>query len=116
MAFVKKTWVDRDTENPSGRLLVITSEDTQGLHCDVSLDEGEVYTEGDELNAENLNDLEDRIDTAFDEIPTGSDVQVEQVVTEGTKIATITVDGDETDIYAVDYSNALILDVTSVGV
>ena len=116
MAFVKKTWVDRDTENPAGRLLVVTSEDAQGTHVDVSLDEGEVYTEGDELNAENLNDLEDRIDTAFSSIPTGSDVQVTPIVTDGTSIATITVDGVATTIKAVDYSNALILDVTSVEV
>lgn len=46
----------------------------------------------------------------------GSTVVVNPVLTEGTTIATITVDGTEVEIKETDYSNALILDVTDIGV
>lgn len=142
MAFSKKTWVDRVADNLAGRTL--TDDDTGTVtNVTVSLNEGEVYVEGDELSAYNLNDLEDRIDNAFSELPPvdtsmsdsstnpvqnnvikayvdehsgGSDVVVTPVLTTGTTIATISVDGVSVDIKETDYSDALILDVTSVGV
>lgn len=174
-SYSKKTWVDRDAENLAGRILV---DDTTGTRTAVTveLNEGEVYTAGDKLNAANFNDLENRVDTAFGNVPStsdmntalalkansadlatvatsgsyndlsnkptvdtamsdsstnavqnrvikayvdansGTEVTVTPIITEGESIATITVDGVVTTIKATDYSNALILDVTSVGV
>ena len=136
MAFVKKTWVDRDAENLGGRKL---TDNTSGVvsHVTVELEEGTVYEQGDSLNAETFNDLEDRIETGFNTIPSGgSDVEVTPIVTSGVDIATITVDEVATTIKAPsqvseidDTSTAsnktwsanklnglLILDVTNVGV
>ncbi len=141
MAFSKKTWVDRVADNLGGRTL--TDDDTGTVtNVTVTLNEGEVYVEGDELSASNLNDLEDRIDNAFSALPpvdsamsdsstnpvqnnvikayvdshSGTEVVVNPVLTTGTTIATISVDGVSVDIKETDYSDALILDVTSVGV
>ena len=115
ISYEKKTWVDRQAENLGGRLL---TDDNTGdtMEVTVELNEGTVTVEGTPLNAETFNDLEDRIDTAFSSIPESTNVTVTPVITTGTTIATITVDGTAVDIKETDYSNALILDVTSVGV
>lgn len=63
--YQKKTWRDRVSEFPSRRLLT----DSEGGTSTVTVlrDEGEVSTEGDEWNAQNMNDLEERIYQAFTE-------------------------------------------------
>ena len=114
MAYEKKTWVDRDAENLGGRKL--TDNNTSVVqNVTVELDEGEVYEEGTPLNAGTFNDLERRIEEGINEAG-GTTVEVTPIITDGESIATITVDGVSTTIKATDYSNALILDVTSVGV
>jgi hypothetical protein len=69
MAYLKKTWVDRQTEHPTRRKL--TSTGTADVY-DVSREEGLVVAEGDALNATNLNDLEARIDDGIRERATVS--------------------------------------------
>ena len=64
MAFQKKTWVDRKTEYPTRRRLTPAGE--TGVY-DVERAEGLEIETGDALNAETLNDLEDRIETGIDE-------------------------------------------------
>lgn len=64
MAYTKKTWEDRVTEHPNRRTLVNTSNSEQTT-VDVTRAEGNVSVEGDALNAENLNDLENRIAEGF---------------------------------------------------
>lgn len=64
MAFNKKTWVDRQVQHPDRRTLVDVETNVARTY-DVTRDEGYVAEEGDQLNAENFNDLEDRIDTAI---------------------------------------------------
>ena len=61
MAFIKKTWKDRQSEYPNRRILVPTGNDGE---YDVSRSEGLVVEEGDKLDAENINDLEERIEKA----------------------------------------------------
>ena len=62
MAYSKKTWIDRVSEHPNRRLLSSTGvSDTY----DVTRAEGTVTTEGDAFSAENMNDLESRIETGF---------------------------------------------------
>lgn len=64
MAFTKKTWRDRQSEHPTRRKLVPTGYTNE---YDVVRSEGTVSQDGDALNADNLNDLESRISTAFSE-------------------------------------------------
>lgn len=115
ISYEKKTWVDRSAENIAGRKL---TDDNTGTVTEVTveLNEGEIYAEGTPFTAETFNDLENRIDTAFASIPQSTNVVVTPVLTTGTTIATITVDGTAVDIKETDYSNALILDVTNVEV
>lgn len=62
MSFNKKTWVDRQSEYPTRRKLVSTGNENE---YDVTRAEGTITQEGDALNAENLNDLEERIDESI---------------------------------------------------
>lgn len=66
--FNKRTWNDRDSEYINGR--TITDRDTGEVkHVLVGLDEGDVYTEGTPQDADTFNDLENRIATAFEQVP-----------------------------------------------
>lgn len=63
MAFVKKTWKDRIAEFPTRRRL--TKEDNTSELVTVAREEGTLSQEGDAFSAENMNDLENRIDEEF---------------------------------------------------
>ena len=65
MAFLKKIWANRQREYPNRRKLVPTGTENE---YEVSRSEGTVLNEGDLLDADNLNDLEERIGAAFNEI------------------------------------------------
>lgn len=69
MAFIKKTWTDRNTQYPTRRILTAIEGETDTY--DVTRAEGTISAEGDAFNAANMNDLEDRIESAF-EIITGT--------------------------------------------
>lgn len=64
MAFKQKTWVDRQTEYPSRRRLVATSEANV---YDVEREEGLEIETGDAFNAATMNELERRIAGGFDD-------------------------------------------------
>lgn len=66
MGFKKKTWSDRKTEYPNRRLL--TKEDGSTELVTVSREEGIISSEGDAFSAENMNNLEERINTAVAEV------------------------------------------------
>ena len=63
MAFVKKTWTDRISEYINRRLL--TKEDGSTELVTVARSEGTVSQEGDAFNADNMNDLEERVANEF---------------------------------------------------
>lgn len=65
MAYNKKTWLQRIVEYPSRRRLNETG--TQSTY-DVSRAEGDVIQEGDGFTVKNMNDLEERISRAFEEL------------------------------------------------
>lgn len=67
--FVKKTWTDRIAEYITRRTLTNTA-DNSTMVVTVERNEGEVSQEGDAFSAENMNDLENRINEAFAEIVT----------------------------------------------
>ena len=61
MAFSKKTWKDRISEEPQRRTLTDTTTGTVQT-VDVARAEGVVTQEGDAFSAANMNDLENRIE------------------------------------------------------
>lgn len=63
MAFKKKTWTDRVAEFINRRIL--TKEDGSTELVSVARSEGNISVEGDAFNAENMNDLEQRIADEF---------------------------------------------------
>lgn len=68
MAFNKKIWKDRVAEFINRRLL--TKEDGSTDLVTVARSEGTISVEGDAFNAETMNDLEDRVEAAFNELNT----------------------------------------------
>ncbi len=67
MAFVTKTWKDRMVEFAGRRKLKNVSTNESVLY-DVSRSEGTVMQAGDSFSATNMNDLEQRIKTEFDNV------------------------------------------------
>lgn len=64
MSFLKKIWQNRQSEHPSRRIL--TNVNTNDIMMvEVTRSEGEVLAEGDAFDESNMNDLEDRIESAF---------------------------------------------------
>ena len=63
MAFVKKIWTDRIAEYINRRTL--TKEDGSTELVTVARSEGTVSQEGDAFNADNMNDLEERVANEF---------------------------------------------------
>lgn len=63
MGFEKKEWKDRITEYPTRRNLVKEGGTTETVT--VERNEGSVSQEGDAFSAENMNDLEQRIEDAI---------------------------------------------------
>lgn len=66
MGFTKKTWKNRIAEYINRRR--ITMEDGSASLVTVARDEGTISQEGDAFNAANMNNLEDRIASGFEEI------------------------------------------------
>lgn len=68
--FTKKEWKARIVEHPARRILqnVDTGEETT---VDVSRDEGAVTQDGDAFSSSNMNDLEERIEQAFEDADPG---------------------------------------------
>lgn len=60
MAFQKKTWLNRISDYPNRRLF--TKMDSSQEVVTVTRNEGNVSQEGDSFSAENMNDLETRIE------------------------------------------------------
>ena len=93
MAFAKKTWKDRIAEFPTRRRL--TKEDNTSELVTVAREEGTLSQEGDAFSAENMNDLENRIDAEFTEL-NGKLLNITKVKVSFTKSsdgATVLIDG-----------------------
>ena len=89
MAFVKKTWKDRIAEFPTRRRL--TKEDNTSELVTVAREEGTLSQEGDAFSAENMNDLENRIDAEFTEV-NGKLIRQYNQLAKVTSKQTITID------------------------
>lgn len=68
MAFVKKTWKDRIVQYANRRLLTKSGGEVEQVT--VTRDEGTISEAGDQFNASNMNDLENRLKNAFDDVDT----------------------------------------------
>lgn len=66
MSFEKRVWENRLTEYPKRRTLTKSDNTTEVVT--VTRNEGDVFQDGDKFSAENMNDLEDRIEAAFNSI------------------------------------------------
>ena len=66
MAFVKKTWKDRIVQYANRRLLTKSGGEVEQVT--VTRDEGTISEAGDQFNASNMNNLENRVKTAFDDL------------------------------------------------
>ena len=86
MSFIKRIWKDRQSEYPTRRKLVSTG--TQNEY-DVIRSEGAVSEAGDPLNAENLNDLENRIENGFTDVNKSLGTQVTYTI-DGTTLTITT--------------------------
>ena len=81
MAFVKKTWKDRIVQFANRRLLTKSGGEVEQVT--VTRDEGTISEAGDQFNASNMNDLENRVDDGFSDTKdyidgkTGSDIEWE---------------------------------------
>ena len=64
MAFEQKTWVDRQSEHPTRRVLTDISTGTK-YTVDVERAEGTITTKGDPYSAANMNGFEQRVANAF---------------------------------------------------
>ena len=89
MAFVKKTWKDRIAEFPTRRRLTKSNGDSELVT--VAREEGTLSQEGDAFSAENMNDLERRVDDAISEI--NSNLNELKTVVSNTERAIGTLDG-----------------------
>ena len=78
--FIKKTWKNRISEYPTRRTL--TKEDGSTELVTVARSEGTISQEGDAFSADNLNDLETRVDNALTEVNSN----LENKFNEGTNI------------------------------
>lgn len=80
MAFSPKTWKDRISEYPNRRTLTYT-DDTTAI-ATVARNEGEITEAGDLFDADNMNDLEERIESGLDgkaDLDANSKVKAEQI-------------------------------------
>lgn len=66
MAFVKKTWKDRIVQYANRRLLTKSGGEVEQVT--VTRDEGTISEAGDQFNASNMNDLENRVNDGFSDM------------------------------------------------
>lgn len=64
--FNKKTWLDRIVEKAGGRIIEFIDGNREPVT--IYRNEGNILNEGDVLNAASFNDLEDRIESAFNDV------------------------------------------------
>lgn len=71
--FNMRAWRNRVTQFPTRRKITIESQSATQITGAITRDEGTIIDEGDALDATNLNDLEERINTAFGAVEAGID-------------------------------------------
>ena len=74
MSFIRKTWVDRQSATPAQRKLTNVNDLSDVKYVTVERDEGTVTVQGDVFDAATMNNLEDRINTAFSGVPEFTDL------------------------------------------
>lgn len=85
MAFVKKTWKDRIVQYANRRLLTKSGGEVEQVT--VTRDEGAISEAGDQFNASNMNNLEQRIYDAFQQGGSANIIEVTQAEYDAAKAA-----------------------------
>lgn len=86
--YIGKTWVDRDSEYPTRRILTDTTTlETQQVT--VTRDEGVITEQGDAFDAYNMNNLESRINAAISALAPAGFVVVSGTLTAGATTLTL---------------------------
>lgn len=90
--YVSKTWVDRDSEYPTRRLLDYIDPETlqpAQLQVTVTRDEGIITEVGDPFSASNMNGMESRINAAISALAPAGFVTVSGTLTTGSTTLTL---------------------------
>lgn len=90
--YVSRTWVDRDSEYPTRRLLSYTDPETlqpATLQVTVTRDEGTITKVGDPWAASNTNGWESRINAAFAALAPAGFIEVSGTLTAGSTSLTL---------------------------
>jgi hypothetical protein len=119
MAYVSKTWVDRDAQYPTRRIIV--HPDLTEEQVTVRRDEGIVTTQGDVFDANTMNNLEARIAAGIgekqDTLTAGSGISIDEnnvISATGGGGGSSTLSGlDDTNISSPQNGQALIYDAAS---
>ena len=74
MAFIRKTWVDRQSATPAQRKLTNVNDLSDVKYVTVERDEGTVTVQGDVFDAATMNNLEERINAGFSGVPEFTDL------------------------------------------
>ena len=93
--FNMKAWRNRVTQFPTRRKITIESQSATQITGAITRDEGTIADEGDALDATNLNDLEERINTAFGAVE--ADIGTKWAKTENTDNKVTAINSASTD-------------------
>jgi hypothetical protein len=106
MAISMKNWKDRITQYPNRRKLINVSTGEETI-VDVVRAEGNVTEAGDTFTASNMNDLEDRIEDAFDGL-TAADISYSAGVSVADKLDSLTGSVNTINTHTASYTHASI--------
>ena len=102
MAFVGKTWVDRNSQYPTRRKLTNVNDISDVMYVTVERDEGTVTTAGDVFDATTMNNLEARIAAIFTDVTGTLTAGSTSVTLSNAAITTSSTLDIYTDVYGVN--------------
>ena len=102
MAFVGKTWVDRNSQYPTRRKLTNVNDISDIMYVTVERDEGTVTTAGDVFDATTMNNLEARIAAIFTDVTGTLTAGSTSVTLSNAAITTSSTLDIYTDVYGVN--------------
>lgn len=102
MAFVGKTWTDRNSQYPTRRKLTNVNDISDVMYVTVERDEGTITTAGDVFDATTMNNLEARIAAIFTDVTGTLTAGSTSVTLSNAAITTSSTLDIYTDVYGVN--------------
>lgn len=102
MAFVGKTWTDRNSQYPTRRKLTNVNDISDVMYVTVERDEGTVTEAGDVFDASTMNNLEARIAAMFTDVTGTLTAGSTSVTLSNAAITTSSTLDIYTDVYGVN--------------